>query len=46
MVSNGEPDLAKDLGFLQAYTLGLGTMIGAGIFVLPSIVAEATIRDI
>lgn len=35
------PDLARDLGFLEAYTLGLGTMIGAGIFVLPGIVAEA-----
>ena len=36
-----EQGLARDLGFLEAYTLGLGTMIGAGIFVLPGIVAEA-----
>ena len=36
-----EQELARDLGFLEAYTLGLGTMIGAGIFVLPGIVAEA-----
>ncbi|UOY09496.1 amino acid permease [Methanonatronarchaeum sp. AMET6-2] len=35
-----ERELARDLGFLDAYTLGLGTMIGAGIFVLPGIVAE------
>ena len=35
-------ELARDLGFLEAYTLGLGTMIGAGIFVLPGIVAEST----
>jgi len=34
-----EQDLARDLGFLEAYTIGLGTMIGAGIFVLPSIAA-------
>lgn len=34
-----EQELARDLGFLEAYTLGLGTMIGAGIFVLPGIVA-------
>ncbi|WP_231186722.1 amino acid permease [Haladaptatus sp. DYF46] len=36
-----EQELARDLGFLEAYTIGLGTMIGAGIFVLPSIAAEA-----
>lgn len=36
-----EPELARDLGFLEAFTLGLGTMIGAGIFVLPGIVAAA-----
>ncbi len=34
-----DQELARDLGFLEAYTLGLGTMIGAGIFVLPGIVA-------
>jgi len=33
-----DQELARDLGFLEAYTLGLGTMIGAGIFVLPGIV--------
>jgi len=32
-----EQELARDLGFLEAYTMGVGTMIGAGIFVLPSI---------
>ncbi|MFB6278779.1 MAG: APC family permease, partial [Salinibacter sp.] len=35
-----EQELARDLGFLEAYTIGVGTMIGAGIFVLPGIVAE------
>ncbi|WP_254832071.1 amino acid permease [Haloglomus salinum] len=36
----GDQELARDLGFLEAYTIGLGTMIGAGIFVLPSIAAD------
>jgi APA family basic amino acid/polyamine antiporter len=40
-MANGDQELARDLGFLEAYTLGLGTMIGAGIFVLPGIVAES-----
>ena len=30
-----DEDLAKDLGLLSAITIGIGTMIGAGIFVLP-----------
>ena len=30
-------ELAKDLGFKEALMIGIGTMIGAGIFVLPSI---------
>lgn len=34
-----EHELARELGFLEAYTIGVGTMIGAGIFVLPSIAA-------
>ncbi|MFO8098149.1 MAG: amino acid permease, partial [Salinibacter sp.] len=40
--SSGAPEqeLARDLGFLEAYTIGVGTMIGAGIFVLPGIVAN------
>lgn len=40
--NNGAPEqeLARDLGFLEAYTIGVGTMIGAGIFVLPGIVAN------
>ncbi len=38
--SAGEQELARDLGFLEAYTIGVGTMIGAGIFVLPGIVAD------
>ena len=40
-MSDSDQELARDLGFLEAYTLGLGTMIGAGIFVLPGIVAES-----
>jgi len=39
-MSESDQELARDLGFLEAYTIGLGTMIGAGIFVLPSIAAE------
>jgi len=39
-MSAGDQELARDLGFLEAYTIGLGTMIGAGIFVLPSIAAN------
>ena len=31
----GDEELAKDLGPLAALTIGVGTMIGAGIFVLP-----------
>ena len=38
-MSNSAQELARDLGFLEAYTIGVGTMIGAGIFVLPGIVA-------
>ncbi len=38
--SGANQELARDLGFLEAYTIGVGTMIGAGIFVLPGIVAE------
>lgn len=38
--SPNDQELARDLGFLEAYTIGVGTMIGAGIFVLPGIVAN------
>lgn len=34
-MSTGDEELAKDLGPLAALTIGVGTMIGAGIFVLP-----------
>ena len=34
-MSDGDEELAKDLGPLAALTIGVGTMIGAGIFVLP-----------
>ena len=29
-------ELARDLGFFEALTIGVGVMIGAGIFILPS----------
>ncbi len=35
-----DEELAKDLGPLAALTIGVGTMIGAGIFVLPGIAAS------
>jgi len=31
-------ELKRDIGFWGAYTIGLGTMIGAGVFILPGIV--------
>ena len=34
-----DEELAKDLGLLSALTIGVGTMIGAGIFVLPGTAA-------
>ncbi|THE65866.1 amino acid permease [Salinadaptatus halalkaliphilus] len=34
-MSGNDEELAKDLGPLAALTIGVGTMIGAGIFVLP-----------
>ncbi|MFP4530107.1 MAG: amino acid permease [Halodesulfurarchaeum sp.] len=36
-----EEELAKDLGLVSALTIGIGTMIGAGIFVLPGVAAHA-----
>ncbi|WP_336343824.1 amino acid permease [Halalkalicoccus ordinarius] len=35
-----DQELAKDLGLLSALTIGIGTMIGAGIFVLPGVAAQ------
>ena len=40
-MSGGDQELAKDLGPLAALTIGVGTMIGAGIFVLPGQAAAA-----
>ncbi|QPV63243.1 amino acid permease [Halosimplex litoreum] len=37
---SSDEDLAKDLGLLSAMTIGIGTMIGAGIFVLPGVAAQ------
>lgn len=39
-MSTGDEELAKDLGPLAALTIGVGTMIGAGIFVLPGTAIE------
>ena len=36
-----DEELAKDLGLISAMTIGIGTMIGAGIFVLPGVAANA-----
>ncbi len=35
-----EGELERNLGFIEAMTLGGGTMIGAGIFILPGLAAE------
>lgn len=35
-----DTELAKDLGLLSAMTIGIGTMVGAGIFVLPGVAAH------
>ena len=37
---SGQGQLERNLGFLEAMTLGGGTMIGAGIFILPGLAAE------
>lgn len=39
-MSGGDGELARNLGFTEAMTMGGGTMIGAGIFILPGIAAE------
>ncbi len=38
-MGDSQTRLARDLGFGAALSIGVGTMIGAGIFVLPGIVA-------
>ena len=40
-MSGEDEELAKDLGPLAALTIGVGTMIGAGIFVLPGTAIES-----
>jgi amino acid transporter/nucleotide-binding universal stress UspA family protein len=40
VVSEYTGQLERNIGFLEAMTLGGGTMIGAGIFILPGIAAE------
>jgi amino acid transporter/nucleotide-binding universal stress UspA family protein len=39
-MSDRNGQLERNIGFLEAMTLGGGTMIGAGIFILPGIAAE------
>ncbi|MEF8882578.1 MAG: amino acid permease [Halapricum sp.] len=39
-MSESDTELAKDLGLVSALTIGIGTMIGAGIFVLPGVAAQ------
>ncbi|MFC6723596.1 amino acid permease [Halobium palmae] len=39
-MSHKSGELERNIGFLEAMTLGGGTMIGAGIFILPGIAAE------
>ena len=39
-MSETDDELAKDLGLLSALAVGIGTMIGAGIFVLPGVAAR------
>ncbi|WP_276259366.1 amino acid permease [Haloglomus litoreum] len=39
-MSESDTELAKDLGLLSALTIGIGTMVGAGIFVLPGVAAS------
>jgi amino acid transporter/nucleotide-binding universal stress UspA family protein len=40
-MTDQDKELAEDLGLLSALTIGVGTMIGAGIFVLPGQAAVA-----
>jgi len=40
-MTSDDEELAKDLSLLAALTIGIGTMIGAGIFVLPGQAAAA-----
>jgi len=39
-MTGGSGELERNLGFLEAMTLGGGTMIGAGIFILPGLAAD------
>lgn len=34
------PELSRDLGFYAVFTTATGTMVGAGIFILPGVAAE------
>ncbi|WP_436343919.1 amino acid permease [Natronorubrum sp. FCH18a] len=39
-MTGGDEELAKDLGLVSALAIGIGTMVGAGIFVLPGVAAQ------
>jgi amino acid transporter len=39
-MTNQEGKLTRELGLREGLAIGLGTMIGAGIFVLPAIATE------
>lgn len=39
-VDEGSPELSRDLGLFAVFATATGTMIGAGIFVLPGLAAE------
>jgi amino acid transporter/nucleotide-binding universal stress UspA family protein len=41
MASSGQTELSRTLGFFPLFATAAGTMIGAGIFVLPGVAAEA-----
>ncbi|RQG91176.1 amino acid permease [Natrarchaeobius halalkaliphilus] len=41
-MTGAEEELAKDLGLVSALAIGIGTMVGAGIFVLPGVAAQET----
>ncbi|MFP8952516.1 amino acid permease [Natrialbaceae archaeon A-arb3/5] len=41
-MTGADEELAKDLGLVSAMAIGIGTMVGAGIFVLPGVAAQET----
>ena len=41
-MNSPSPQLARQLGFLDAVSLVVGVVIGAGIFLVPGMIARAT----